>query len=155
MIALQQSGAFMKLLQLIFVYVLCAGYAQADSINRCIDANGKVSYSTTPCPTGALAVKKIEMKNAPSRSGNTAAAADWKKQESEFQNRRNERMNQQWQEEQEIARVKQQEEAFRRQMEESKREAQRHSAENGQARRRLQEDGFPTAGAAPGAPRAP
>ncbi|HKY01291.1 MAG TPA: DUF4124 domain-containing protein [Burkholderiales bacterium] len=133
---------------LVFMSFFSAGLAHAESINRCTDANGKVAYSTTPCPAGVTATKTLEMKNSPSSPVENSIATDLKKQEAEFQRRRNNRVNQQLREEQQNARARRQEEDYRRRKEEASINSQRNKA---MTRRNLEEDGLraPTAMRAP------
>lgn len=50
---------------LLLICLMYCSAAQAETIHRCVDAAGKVSYSATPCTPGSSQVKSFETKTAP------------------------------------------------------------------------------------------
>lgn len=64
--------------------------AHADNINRCIAADGKVSYSDVPCPTATKKATEIHINTAVPAATNQESDApkDWQLKDAEFQKRR-------------------------------------------------------------------
>lgn len=48
---------------------------QAGEVNKCVDANGKVSYSSQPCPAGSQA-EKLELRTDPASAPENEATED-------------------------------------------------------------------------------
>jgi len=132
----------MKVFAALLGCFLYLGVANAESINRCTDSEGKVSYSTMPCPTGTSTAKKLDIKNPSPPVADAATMPDWKKQEAEFQNRRNNRLHEEYQAEQRAARIAAQEEANRREREELRLKTQIENGQNAAARRWRENAGF-------------
>src|SRR5437016_4761346 len=53
--------------------LLCASTANAQSVQRCESAEGKVTYSNTSCPAGTEPVRKLEPDEGPSAADQKAA----------------------------------------------------------------------------------
>lgn len=104
--------------RLFLACVLWSGFAHSETINRCVDAAGKVSYSSTPCPAGASTAKALETKLAPPVSppeGATyAPVPDYKQKEMEFKRRQQDREARDREDRAEIARMKTHEDNMRR-----------------------------------------
>jgi hypothetical protein len=66
-------------MRILFALCLLAGAAQADTIYKC-SSDGKVTYSQTPCATGATS-SVLDVPAAPARD--SAAAAELQRQKSE------------------------------------------------------------------------
>lgn len=64
--------------------------AHADGINRCVAADGKISYSDVPCPASAKNAAEIHVKPTvpTTESKESEAPKDWQVKEAEFQKRR-------------------------------------------------------------------
>lgn len=91
--------------------LICLAYsctAQAETIHRCADKSGKVSYSNAPCESGTSQVKTLEAAPAP-----TGATPDYKKQSRDFQQRHAERLKREQEEEFAAARKKREGDAAR------------------------------------------
>ena len=57
----------MRLKPLLLICLMYCGTTQAETIHRCVDAGGKVSYQATPCAAGSSQAKTIETKTAEPR----------------------------------------------------------------------------------------
>ncbi|MEO6918642.1 MAG: DUF4124 domain-containing protein [Collimonas sp.] len=79
--------------KLLALFVIFASYgisAHADSVNRCTAADGKVSYTDTPCPVSTKKAAEVQLNTARSAAASEepGAPADWQLKDAEFQKRR-------------------------------------------------------------------
>lgn len=116
--------------RLLLFLLVCGGLTHAQTINRCVDAAGKVSYSSAPCPSDASTVKSLEAAPPPSSSpGTNAPVPEYKQKELELQQRRQGRLAREREEEAEVGRIKAHEERVRQQKEQDAVDANRRAYE--------------------------
>ena len=70
MVAMQKF--FLRLTAGIAGALCCAGLVSAQTLNKCVDANGKTVYLQTPCPSGS---KASTVKTDPAATPRTSATA--------------------------------------------------------------------------------
>jgi hypothetical protein len=84
----------MRFSTLLFICLTYSYMAQAETIHRCADQSGKVSYSTTPCAAGTSQVKTLDANPVapPAAPSPETRGPNFKEEERAFQERHSERM---------------------------------------------------------------